>query len=146
MSLFTAEALAAAPVRSVLDAGRYRFTILKAEQGRSKDKGTPSIDLELVVTPGNMIQQSGSDPQNHHSFCSIWSSNDPTKTGPFFSKVHGLADAANIDLAQFTGMDADTFTATFLQLLIGREVIGILKQREYMGNMQEEITGFAKPE
>lgn len=144
MALFTAEALAAAPVRSVLDPGKYRATILKAAQCISEQKRTPGIELELVVTPGNMIQQSGSDPQNHHTFASIWSSLDSTKTGPFFSKVHGLADAANIDLAQFAGMDADTFTVTFLENLIGKEVVMTIAQREYMGNMQEEVKGFSK--
>jgi hypothetical protein len=146
MSLFTAEALAAAPVRSVLDPGKYRATIVKAEQIISEQKRTPGIGLELVVTPGNMIQQSGSDPQNHHTFANIYSSNDPSKTGPFLSKIHGLADAANIDLTQFVGMDKDTFTATFLQMLVSREVVMTIAQRDYMGTPQEEVKSFSRPD
>lgn len=146
MPLFTAEALAAAPVRSVLDPGKYRARIIKVEKTISTNKGTPGVAIELVVTPGNLIQQSGSDPQNHHIFTTVWSSSDPTKTGPFFSKMHGLADAAMVDLAAFVGMDGDAFEQAFYQALLSREVVVLMGQRDYNGSMQEEVKNFYKPE
>lgn len=146
MPLFTAEALAAAPVRSVLDPGKYRARIIKVENTVSAQKGTPGVSLEFVITPGNMIQSSGSDPQNHHTFATIWSSNDPTKTGPFFSKMHGLADAAGIDLAQFAGMTPDAFETSFYQTLLNREVVIQVANRDYNGSPQEEVKNFYKPE
>ena len=144
MGLFDASALANAPVRSVLNPGKYSARILSAKEILSSKKNTPGLEIELVVTNGP-TQESGSEPINHHSFATLYSSNDPTKRGPFFSRVHGLADAAGIDLASFEGMPAEEFTPVFLETLINRDVVMVIANELYEGNPKEVVKGFEKP-
>lgn len=143
MGLFDASALANAPVRSVLNPGKYTARIVKAAEILSAKKGTPGLDIELIVTNGP-TQESGSEPINHHIFTQIYSSTDPTKRGPFFSRVHALADAANIDLATFEGMSAEEFTPMFLETLLNRDVIVVISNEEYQGNPKEVVKTFEK--
>ncbi len=143
MGLFDADALSKAPVRSVLNPGKYQCRVLKAVEMVSKNKGTPGIDLQFVVIQGQ-IQENNSDPANHNIFGQIYSSNDPDKRGPFYSRMHALADSADIDLTQFAGMDADEFTPMFLDMLVGRDIVVSIDNETYMGNLKETIKGFSK--
>jgi len=143
MGLFDAESLSSAPVRSVLNPGKYQCRIVKAVEMVSKNKGTPGIDLQFVVVVGP-VQENNSDPANHNIFGQIYSSNDPSKRGTFYSKMHSLADAADIDLAQYVGMSSEEFTPMFLDSLINCVIVVDVDNETYNGNLKETIKSFSK--
>jgi len=143
MGLFDADALSSAPVRSVLNPGKYQCRCVKAVEIVSKNKGTPGIDLQFVVITGQ-IQENNSDPANHNIFGQIYSSVDPSKRGTFYSKMHALADAADIDLAQYAGMSSEEFTPMFLDSLVNTVIVVDVDNETYNGNLKETIKGFSK--
>lgn len=142
MSLFDADALSSAPVRSVLNPGKYQVRILKALEMVSKNKGTPGLDFQFVVTAGP-VQDNGNACENHNIFAQLYSSLDPTKRGTFYSKLHALANAALIDLEQFSGLDADEFTPMFLEMLLNRDIVVTIDNETYQGNLKEVVKSFS---
>lgn len=143
MSLFSADALASAPVRTVPEPGKYMVEFVKAEETISKQKFTPGVHFEVVITDGP-IQSNNSSPVGQHIFADWWKSKDPEKQGTFLGQMHGLTDAVEIDLSQFSGMSDEEFTAELFSMLIGRQVVATVDNEVYQGNAKAVIKRFSK--
>lgn len=142
MSLFDSSALASAPVRTILNPGKYHCRINKAVQILSNQKQTPGIEFEFEVVIGP-IQENNSDPSGRKVFGSIYSSKDPEKRGPFYSRIHALADAVDFDLTAYAGMSSEEFTPLFLGTLLQKELVVTVGNEEYNGKVRETINGFS---
>lgn len=142
MSLFSAEALSSAPVRTLLNPGRYSVRIVDAKEVVSKQKQTPGLELTLEVLPGNAIQENNSDPAGRKLFNTIYSSLDPSKRGMFYSRLHALADAVDFDLSAGVGISEEEFTALFIAYLFQKEMVISVKQPQSADDRYEEIGGY----
>lgn len=137
MSLFNADTLSSAPVRTLLDPGRYHVRINGAKEVVSNQKNTPGVELSLEVVIGQ-IQENKTDPAGRKLFTTIWKSQDETKQGMFYGQLHKIADAVGFDLAAFAGMDADEFTLLFLEALLQKE-LGVKVIIETYNNKEKEV-------
>lgn len=142
MSLFTADALKDAPVRTVLNPGKYKCRLVRAQEILSKQKQTPGVEFEFDVVAGP-IQENRADPAGRKIFGTIYSSTVPENRGPFYSRIHALADACDFDLASCAGMDETEFTGYFLTTILNRELVVSVDNESYNNKLRETISGFS---
>lgn len=142
MALFSASALRDAPVRSVIEPGKYPVRIAALKKVTSRDKGTPGYEFDLELLPGAALQSNGADPSGRHIFSTLWASTDPAKLGPFLGRIKKLALSAGFDFAAMDGMPDDQAEQYLLDFLFQKEVGVKVKNEEYNGELREVIADF----
>lgn len=131
--LFDPERVRNAPLSSVVDEGEYGVKIVKAGIGRSKQKGTPSLDIEASIEYGNP-QIDGRNVEGKHLFYKIY----------FADGNRDISERAVKVLCQATGVEIGT-DEEIVEALPGRECIFVVKHREYNGEKQEEVKAVKPP-
>lgn len=129
MPIFNVEAVKNAPINSVVDEGWYLVKVEKASIGASKQKGTPSIDLEYIIEAGP-AQVDGRMIEGKHLFQHIYFG---ANTEVSERAVKQLCKAAGVEIESEDQILAD---------LPGRSLKVQIKHREYQGEPQEEVRGY----
>ena len=142
MALFSAQALKDAPVRQVLEPGKYHVRINKMAKTTSRNKGTPGVEFDFEVVIG-ALQSNGADPQGRHIFATVWGSSNPENLGMFMGRMKALALATDFDFSLGDSMDDDAFEQLFYDSCLQKEIILKLGNEKYNGEERETIAGFA---
>jgi hypothetical protein len=130
MAIFNVEAIKKAPLRSVVDEGWYLVEITKAATGESKQKHTPSIDIDYSVSAAPE-QLDGRDCTGHRIFQHIY----------FSDKNSDVSARTMKQLCKAAGVELDS-EEQILEDLVGKELKIQIKHREYQGEIQEEVKSY----
>jgi len=131
MAIFNPESVRNAPINSVVDAGTYLVRIAKASAGVSKQKQTPSVDLEYEIIAGPE-QIDGRVIAGKHVFQHIYFP---------VGKSNEVSNATIKRLCKATGVEIDS-DEQVLSDLVDRELKIKIAHREYQGEPQEDVKGY----
>lgn len=116
--------------QGVMKPGDYEAVIKEVTEGTSAQKGTPFIQIELVVR--NDVNQ---EYKNKHLWYTIWDTPATRDKGVYAKNINTISKHAGVQNgASFNSV------AEWGRFIAGKGVVATVKLEEYNGNEKERVT------
>jgi hypothetical protein len=127
---FDASGIEAAPTRDILDEGIYHVQIKSATSGRSKNKGTPQIDIVGKVVDDVPMQINDSTPRGREIYYTLYFAEGENAK---------ISKRSLMDLYKAVNLEPPEDGRFNLADLVGREVFFVVKHEEYQGTPRMRV-------
>ncbi|MBE6070030.1 MAG: DUF669 domain-containing protein [Clostridium lundense] len=116
--------------QGLIKPGDYEVVIKEVKEGASQQKGTPFIQIELVVR--NDVNQ---EFKNKHLWYTIWDTPATREKGMYAKQINTVSKHAGVQNgANFNSV------ADWGKFITGRPVLATVKHEEYNGEQKERVT------
>ncbi len=116
--------------QGLMKPGDYEVVIKEVKEGQSQQKGTPYIQLELIVR--NDINQ---EYKNKHLWYTIWDTPTTREKGVYAKQINTVSKHAGIQ----NGATFNSFQE-WGKFLFGRPVLATVKIEEYNNEKRESVS------
>ena len=130
MAGFTVDTNNTQEQQGLIKPGNYEVVIKEVTEGASQQKGTPFIQLELVVR--NDVNQ---EFKNKHIWYTIWDTPATREKGIYAKQINTVSKHAGVQNGASFNSVAD-----WGRFITGRPVLATVKHEEYNGDTKERVT------
>ena len=130
MAGFTVDTNNTQEQQGLIKPGDYEVVIKEVTEGASQQKGTPYIQIELVVR--NDVNQ---EFKNKHLWFTIWDTPATREKGMYAKQINTVSKHAGVQNGASFNSVAD-----WGRFITGRPVLATVKHEEYNGDTKERVT------
>lgn len=116
--------------QGLMKPGDYEVVIKEVKEGQSQQKGTPYIQIELIVR--NDVNQ---EYKNKHIWYTIWDTPATREKGIYAKQINTVSKHAGIQ----NGATFNSFQ-DWGKFLFGRPMLATVKLEEYKGEQKERVS------